>query len=162
MHAVIVFYSLSGTTRRLAGILAERIGPDAVLAEIGCARYRAGSGLSFARAAVDSLLGLRPPVRPPAADPARFDVALIGGPVWAARPATPLVAWLAARPRLPARVGLFLVAGGPGQEAALARLRRLLPGPPAAELAVTEGEVRAGAPAAVGPFLAALGIDRAG
>lgn len=153
MRTAIVVYSLGGNSRRLAEAMAARTG-GTVLA-IGCARYRRG-GLSYARAAVDSLAGWLPRIEPPAVDLQGFEAVAIGGPVWAGRAATPLRAFLAARPALPRRVGLFVTFGGSGADRALGQLRDLLGRMPRAELAATEAEVKAGLPAGLAGFVARL------
>ncbi len=154
MRTAIVYYSFTGTTRALAGMLAAPLGAE--LAEIGCGRYGAG-GLSFFRAAVDSVLGLLPEVAP-LPQLAGVERLLIGAPVWVGRPATPVRAWLRARPPLPARVGLFVTASGEGTGRALEELRRLAGRPGAPGLAATEAETGAGRlPGGADAFLAALG-----
>jgi len=153
MRTAVVVYSLGGTSRRLAEAMAARSGGTVV--PIACARYRPG-GLSYARAAVDSVMGWLPAVAVAEADLAGFDAVAIGGPVWAGRASTPLRAFLAARPALPRRVGLFVTFGGSGAEGALAQMRALLRRTPVAEYAATEAEVRAGMPAGLPGFLARL------
>lgn len=144
MPPLIVFYSKTGHTRRLARRLAEALG-GADLAEIGCPRYAASGARVYMRAGWDALVGARPEIEMPPVAEGR-DLVLVGGPVWAGRPAPPLLAYLAARPKLPQRVGLFLTCGGgPPQTAALDRLAALLPGPATARLVLSEKEVKSGA-----------------
>ena len=161
MRPLIVFYSLTGSTRHLAERLAAALG-GADLEEIGCARYRTG-GLGFARAAVEAALGIVPPLeRVPGC--AGRDLVLIGAPVWAGRAAPPLVAWLARKPSLPARTGVFLSSGAGGdQAAAFDRLIRAMPVAPRARLSLSEAEVKAGGGGdRVDAFLAALGAGPGG
>lgn len=153
MRTAIVVYSLGGNSRRLAEAMAARTGGTVLM--IGCARYRPG-GLSYARAAVDSLFGWLPRVESPAVDLAGFDAVAVGGPVWVGRAATPVRAFLAARPALPRRVGLFVTCGGAGADRALGQMRALIGQMPRAELAATEAEVRAGLPAGLSGFVARL------
>lgn len=159
MTARIVVYSLTGTTRSVGRMLADRLGGE--LSEIRCDRYRPGA-FGFARGILDSLLALRPPVEGPRLGPGD-DLLVIGAPVWAGRPAPPLRSWLAGRPALPARIGLFVTAGGSGSAGALEEMRRLLGGRPvAATLALREAEVRAGTPAGLEAFVAELRQPQAG
>lgn len=154
MSTAIVFYSFTGTTRRMASALAGPLG--AQLVEIACPRFGPG-GLSYFRAAVESVLNILPAIGPVALPP-DIDRLVIGAPVWVGRPATPLRAWLRGRPALPARVGVFVTAGGEGTRRALDELRRLAGRPDAPGLAVTEAEVKAGRePAGLAAFVAALG-----
>jgi hypothetical protein len=142
MRPLIVCYSKTGHTRALARRLAEALG-GADLAEIGCALYASGGPRVYMRAGFDALRGARPEIEMPPTDEGR-EMVLIGGPVWAGRPAPPLLSYLARRPALPARVGLFLTCGGgPPQTAVLDRLDALLPRPATARLVLSEREVKA-------------------
>ncbi|MDH3262550.1 MAG: hypothetical protein OEM24_00975 [Paracoccaceae bacterium] len=156
MHPLILYYSKTGHTRSLARRLGEALG-GANLAEIGCPRYAPGGARVYMRAGWDALRGARPEIAMPAAAEGR-DLVLVGGPVWAGRPAPPLLSYLASRPELPARVGLFLTCGsGPPQTAVLGRLAALLPRPANAQLVLSENEVKKhGAEDRIAAFVKAL------
>jgi hypothetical protein len=158
MRPLILCYSKTGHTRALARRLAEAIG-DADLAEIGCARYAQGGARVYMRAGFDALRGARPEIEmPPSAD--GRELVLIGSPVWVGRPAAPLVSYLARRPKLPARVGLFLTSGGgPPQTGAVERIQALLPAPAAARLVLSQNEVtNNAADDRIADFVAALTV----
>lgn len=141
IHPLIVCYSRTGHTRALARRLAGAL-VGAAFAEIGCPRYQGGGASVYLRAGWDALRGARPEIDMPATT-AGHELVLVGGPVWAGRPAPPLLTYRARRPSLPDRVGLFLTSGGgPPQTAALDRLAALLPAPETARLVLSEREVR--------------------
>lgn len=132
--ALIIFYSRTGTTRRLAGVLAEALSADR--AEIRCRRYDGGV-FSYLRAGYDSVKGNLPAIETTREVTGTYDLAVLGAPIWTSHPAVPLRAFLATAPPLPARTGLFLSYGGHSPpETAVKETEDLLPGPLAASLAV--------------------------
>lgn len=142
MTGLILSYSRTGTTRRLANALAGRMGAEQ--GEIKCPRYD-GGWWRYLLAGYDSVRGNLPPIDIPAGlekGCGAYDLVLLGGPVWTSHPALPLRAFLAGTPSLPARIGLFLTHGGhSAPEKAMAELAALLPFPPTATLAMTGGEI---------------------
>ena len=109
MKTLIVYYSRTGTTRKLAAALANVLGAD--LSEIRCDRYGRGP-FGYLCAGYDSVKGNLPPIGMPRERFLDYDLVLIGGPIWTSYPALPIRALLAGKPELPARVGLFLTYGG--------------------------------------------------
>jgi len=109
MRTLLIFYSRSGATRKLATAIAAELHADVI--EIRCPRFRSG-WLSYLRAGYDSVRGILPDIEMPLVDATAYDLVLFGAPFWTSYPALPLRAFLASRPALPARVGLFLAFGG--------------------------------------------------
>jgi hypothetical protein len=131
MRALVVFYSLTGTTRRVARALAAELGAD--LEEIRCPSYYRGF-FGFWRAGYASWKSKIPEIGPPQHDPSKYDLVVVGGPVWAWNVCTPVRAYLTrAAGRLPA-VAFFVTVGGVGFEQALATMEALAPRNPAATL----------------------------
>lgn len=155
MRTAIVYYSLSGTTAKVAKALAGLLGGD--LAEIRCTRYRPGI-LSFFRAGYDSVKGRLPAVDVPAAD-RPCDLMIIAGPLWAGHPATPIRAFLAGDRGLPDKIGLVLTRGGSSPDAAFAEMQAQLPAPAIARLALRAKDVQADA---IAEALRAFAIEIAG
>lgn len=141
MKTLIIYYSLTGTTRTLARRLATAL--DADLTELTCKRYSRGV-FGYLMAAFDSLRGHLPDIG--AAPSAQgYDLVLLGAPIWVGRPAPPIRAYLATRPDLPERVGVFLTSGGPGPHGtADAILRDALPNGWVAHLVATDKSVKSG------------------
>ncbi len=139
MDTLIVYYSRTGTTRRLALALADAL--HANVAEIECDRYGSGP-FNYLRAGYDSVRGNLPSIEIPETRYADYDLVVLGAPVWTSYPALPLRAFLAGNPQLPSRVGLFFTYGGHSAAAqAQAQVEALLPQPVTAVLAVKSGEV---------------------
>jgi flavodoxin len=153
---LIVFYSRTGTTGRLAAALAQRL--DADVAEIRCTRYGHGF-FGFLRAAYDSLRGNMPQVETSQRVTSNYDLVLLGSPIWTSRPAVPLRAFLAGAPDLPGRIGLFLTYGGQSPETAIRETVALLQSRLEASLALKADEIQGDRLAeAVDTFLEQLGI----
>ncbi len=109
MRALVVYYSLTGTTRRVAGALAKELSAD--VEDIRCARYRTGFP-GVLRCGMDSWMGRLPAIGAPRQDLSEFDVIVVGGPIWSFHAATPVRAYLKkVANRLPA-VAFFLTHGG--------------------------------------------------
>ena len=159
MHALIVYYSLSGTTRAVATALAKELGAD--IEEIRCTRYSPGFW-GYLRAARNSWRGKLPSIEPLTHVPSRYDLVVVGGPVWAFHPATPLRAYLRQQAsRLPG-VAFFLTHGGSAAQQSLGEMAQLAGQAPIATLIVREADVRQGKfNPAVSSFAATLRVGKA-
>lgn len=92
MRTLVVYYSRSGTTRKVAELAARKLGAE--ILEIRAARY--GRGIfGFLRAGYDSARGRLPPVHAERVKLDAYDFVLLLAPVWAGHACTPLRAWLA-------------------------------------------------------------------
>ncbi len=139
MRTLIVYYSRTGTTRRLADALAAKLKAD--VGEIRCDRYRPG-GLRYLRAGYDSLKGKMPPIEMPQKNPSEYDLFLIGAPVWTSYPALPIRAYLDNSPELPAQIAVFLTHGGHSPpEKSVKMMASLLPRQIEAALTLSADEV---------------------
>lgn len=138
MRVLVVFFSRSGHTRELAERLARRL--RATLMPITERQSRAGPG-GYLRSLVEALAGTDVAINPPREDLRYYDLVLIGGPVWASRPSSPVATFVRRYRRRLRRVAFFCTASGSGEERALAALERLLGHPAEATLAVSAGEL---------------------
>lgn len=85
MKALVIFYSRSGNTRRVAGLIAtalEARGAEVVSEELVDKRSREGFG-GLLSAGFDATLGRATAIHAPRADVSAFDVVVIGTPIWA-------------------------------------------------------------------------------
>jgi hypothetical protein len=78
VRALVVFYSLTGTTRRVAQALAAEL--RAELEEIRCPRYRPGF-FGFWQAGHESWRSKIPGIGPPEHQPSGYGLVVVGGPV---------------------------------------------------------------------------------
>lgn len=154
MKTLVVYYSLSGTTRTVARALAKALNAD--LEAIHCDRYPPNFWGRL-RAAYDSWKNVLPLIAPLSHPTAQYDLVIVGGPVWATKPATPLRLFLRQQAsRLPS-TAFFLTHGGSPAQGALSEMSRLAKRAPVATLVVRQADVcNDGFAAAVASFAADL------
>ena len=141
MHALVVFYSLTETTRRVAQALAEELGAE--LEEIRCPKYRPGF-FGFWQAGYASWRSKIPEIGPPEHRRSDYDLVVVGGPVWGWNACTPVRAYLMREAaRLPA-VAFLVTVGGVGFERALATMETLAGRKPAATLVLRTEDFKRG------------------
>ncbi|MBA4805494.1 MAG: hypothetical protein H2038_12670 [Brevundimonas sp.] len=147
---LVTWYSRSGSTERVARALAGRLGADA-RPIVSSASY-AGAG-GFARGIWESLRRRAPDIRIDV-DPGAYRLVVVGGPIWAGKPATPLRAFLRRYGPRTRSVAAFCVSGAGGAwPAAFAEIEDLVGGPLAARLSLSQAEALGpGLPAALDGF----------
>lgn len=141
MTALVLYYSNTGTTQKVAKALAERLGAD--LGEITCQTYLTWYGpLAMAW---DTFTRHHPRVSIVAPKDAHYDLVVIGGPVWAARAVPPVMSALAMMPRAGA-MAVFVTCGGSRPnwppEPAIAEMKIAAPSPVVASRIFREQEIR--------------------
>jgi hypothetical protein len=138
---LVVFYSRSGTTRRIAMALSATLGGS--VEEILEGRGRDGF-LGYWRSIIEARRRHLPNIQRAKNDPSSFDLVVIGTPVWAWSVSSPVRAYLTAnKDRLPA-VAFFRTLGGKGSETAFAQMQSIIGKPPRATCAITAREVATG------------------
>jgi flavodoxin len=139
MHRVlIVYYSRTGYTRTVAGAIASAIGAD--VEDVNDRRDRC-TFWGYLRSAREAIKKQTIEILPPAYDPSRYDLVVLGTPVWAGNICSPLRSYIAAqRTRLP-RVAFFCTQGGSGAQKVLGDLTALCGKAPVASLVVTDRQI---------------------
>lgn len=132
-RTLVAFYSMTGNTRGLARELRDAL--DADLEEIR-ERSRRKGWRGMMRCLVDSVLRSTPYILPAVPDPARYDLVLIGGPVWGGRLAGPVRSFAQRYGREIPCLAFFSTQGRAGNPRAFDDLARLCQRAPAATLAV--------------------------
>jgi flavodoxin len=105
---LVVYYSRSGTTRKVAEAIVASLKCDCEEIE-GVRRYRGLFGLIIGGS--QAARKKCPPIKPPQKDPAQYDVVIIGTPVWASTMASPVRTWLTQHRRKFNNVALFCTMG---------------------------------------------------
>jgi flavodoxin len=126
MRTLIVYYSYTGNSGLVAGVLRDVLKAETLELKLaddrerkGLARFFWGGKMVFSRA--------KPALKPHKAGWENYDRIIIGGPVWAGSPAPALVSFLDEARISGKEIILFCChLGGKGK--ALAKLRALLPG----------------------------------
>jgi hypothetical protein len=110
MNSVVICYSLTGTTRKLAERVAARIG--ASVTALNAPKVRGGP-LALLRLGFLALYGRSTPVNLDHPLPPTADLAILAAPVWAGKVAFPMRVWLNSDPVLPAHRALIMTGGAP-------------------------------------------------
>lgn len=138
---LIVYFSRSGNTARLAAQLADRLNAD--ISPILETRSRKDA-LGILRSLFEALSRRRPPIRPPEHQPAVYDLVIVGTPVWASHMASPVRSYLGNYGPHCKQLAFFCTMGGSGAEKAFAEMAQLAGTKPLATLAVRADQLGAG------------------
>lgn len=137
---LVVYFSRSGTTRRVAQSLAAALGCG--LEEIIDVRERTGFW-GYIRSAWEANRQQAATILPTKEDPASFDLVVIGTPVWAWSVSAPVRAYLMAnKERLP-DIAFFCTMGGQGSESTFEQMRAIAGKSPLALYAVKASDAAA-------------------
>jgi hypothetical protein len=159
---LVVVYSYTGTSRRLAQLLCSQLGWP--LGEIVELQTRAGASGTL-RCLADSLLRRRPRIRYDGPDPNNFETVVLISPIWVYRLAGPMRSFVAERRAELRQVALASVMGSSGAPNAAAEVAELLGRAPVLDTAFVAREVEDGSCAsrlqAFGRALEAAGAEAA-
>lgn len=123
MKRIVIFFSRTGTTRRLAGMIAQRLQCDSEEI-VPCKEY---SGIvGYVRAGYEALFNRTPLINEPKCSLKDYDLVLIGTPVYAARMAGPMRTFLSACQGSVQRVALFATCQGSGCESTFEGIEELI------------------------------------
>jgi len=151
-NTLVVYHSRSGNTRRVAQALARRLNAD--LDEIRIVQPLDGA-LGYLMCAIESMAALTPALRPAHFDPSKYELLVIGTPVWFWNVSSPVRSWLE-RHAPKHRVAFFCTMGGSGAQRAFATMAGLGGKEPVAALALTEAQVGHGADRLLDAFVQRL------
>lgn len=141
-RTLMVFYSRSGTTRKIAESLAASLHCE--IEEIAATTDRSGV-LGYWRSAREATQKRPASIVRPKIDPAAYDLVIVGTPVWAWSVSSPVRAYLMAnKARLP-DVALFCTFGNAGAESAFAQMEAIVGKAPRARCGLKAGTVTSGA-----------------
>lgn len=141
MKTLVIYYSQTGNSRKVAQLLASKL--NAETAEITCDAYKRGFTAGL-RLAWDILVRGKPPIETPNLDLNQYDLIVAGGPVWAGHPAAPLRSFVS-KLGSQHKTALFLTCNGtskssPGEKA-LDELSAAAPMAPIAVRLFKEAEI---------------------
>ena len=137
---IVVFYSRSGTTRRIAEALSAVLKCD--LEEITEPKPRTDF-LGYIRSLLEASRKRPSTILPKKQDVSSYDLVVIG-PVWAWSPSSPVRAYLMATARQLPEVAFFCTLGARGSENAFAQMATIVGKKPRAICAITQHEVLSG------------------
>jgi flavodoxin len=137
---LVAYYSRTGYTHEVAGELAAAVKADVERVDDG--RDRSGVW-GYLRCAREALKKGTVELLPPAYDPSRYDVVVLGTPVWAGNISSPVRSYVAANQEKLRQVAFFCTQGGSGAEKVFRDLANLCGKPPVATLALNDREINA-------------------
>ena len=142
-RTLVVFYSRSGTTRRIAQTLSAALKCD--LEEITEPRPRTGF-LGYIWSLLEARRKLPSNIAPKTHDVSSYDLVVIGTPVWAWSLSSPVRAYLTATASQLPEVAFFCTLGASGSENAFAQMMAIVGKKPRAVCAITQREALSGSP----------------
>ena len=126
-NALVVFYSLDGDVRFLAGSLAKELQLDTM--ELELVRPHPTRGfMKYFKGGFLAAIGATPPLRPLAHDAAHYDFVFVGTPVWNSHPAPAVRTFLKGADFKGRRVAFFTCYGGDNDVKTQKILTTLVPG----------------------------------
>jgi flavodoxin len=131
MRTLIVYYSRTGTTEKMANLLAERLGAD--LEPLVDPTSRAGIK-GFWSAAKDARTQATPELGALVHNPEDYDLVLVGTPVWAGTMSVMVRSFLTHCADTLPKVGLFATTSISDLDETLEAMAKLLPNQPVATL----------------------------
>ena len=131
MKSLVVFYSRTGRTRRLARAIALSCGAD--IAEILDAKSRSGLLAGWWRSIRESHSKQETPIIAPQVD-LGYDLVILGSPVWAGSMSSPVRTWLDLHRSGLTQIAVFVTQGGRGGDKAVAEIAELCQLVPVARL----------------------------
>lgn len=112
MNTLVVFYSRTGTTKKLAENVAQALGCD--LEELVDTQKRSGLG-GWLRSGRQAMKDETTTLQPMKKDPAHYDLVIIGGPFWAGKMCVPVRAFMLQNKDKLKEVAFFFTSGNGDQ-----------------------------------------------
>jgi flavodoxin len=153
-RTLVVYYSRTGTTKKVASALASALGAD--LEEIVDLTNRRGLR-GYLRSGFDATLGRLARVEPARNNPRDYDLVVLGTPVWNASVSSPVRTYAVQHSDAMKDVAFFCTCGGPGGEHVVSQLMELCGKRPEGVLILSDAEIARGADARIAEFARTLG-----
>ncbi|MET0016010.1 flavodoxin [Oscillibacter sp.] len=123
MKTLIVYYSFEGNTRYAARLLAEKL--DAETLELEPVKdYPRGKASKFVFGGAAASFSATPELKPYVCQPEKYDLVILGSPVWASRVAPPMNTFLKSIDLRQSRVAAFACCAGGSTERLFAALEK--------------------------------------
>lgn len=150
MKTLVVFYSRTGTTKKVGEAITEKFGAEADIEEIKDTVDRKGIK-GYLISGRDAMKRRLTKLEPAKFDPAEYDLVIIGTPIWGWNMSVPVRTYLtenkdkfqpkAGQPMADKRVAFFCTMGGSGDEKAFSEMTEIIGKRPIATLALRTVEV---------------------
>ncbi len=139
--SLVVYYSLTNHTHKMAELVAQGVGAN--IERIQDAESREGV-LGYMRSGRQAMLQRSSPIQPVKEDPSRYDLTILGSPVWSWSLSPPMRSYVIAQKDKFRQLAFFCTEGGSGGGRLFRQLQALCGKIPVATLEVTEGELKSG------------------
>ena len=139
MEALVVYYSRTNITEKLAGEIADKA--DADLEKVTTSVNYSGK-IGYARAGKDAMTEKEVEIGSLKYDPADYDTVYIGTPVWASRAASPIISYIKQNKDKIKNVKFFATAGKSGFDDTFSQMEKYVTKSPQKTLALTTKEVK--------------------
>jgi flavodoxin len=141
MKTLIVYYSRTGTTKKVAEALVEKFGAE--IEEIRDTVDRDGVR-GYMRSGRDAMKKRLTKLEPAKVNPSDYDLVIIGTPIWGWNVSAPVRTYLTEQKSNFKQVAFFCTMGGSGDNRAFLEMQDLLGQKPAAVMSATTKEVISG------------------
>lgn len=138
MKTLVVYYSRTGNTRKVAEALAGKLGAD--IEELKEDINRRGF-IGYLTAGRDGMLKRKTRINPLSNNPSDYDLVLVGGPIWGFNLAPPLRTFLSEFKGKLKQTAFFCTMGGSGDTRTFIEMEKECGLTPKKNLSVTEKEV---------------------
>jgi flavodoxin len=138
MKTLVVFYSRTGITRKVAETIARALSGD--VEEIVAREDRSdfsGYGLSREEAVLKKSAAIKATKK----DPARYDLTIVGKPIWVQTVSSPMRAYISRKRERFTRVAFFCTQDHQGAESAFEEMQELCKATPAATVEILHKDV---------------------
>ncbi|PIN86028.1 hypothetical protein COV19_06770 [Candidatus Woesearchaeota archaeon CG10_big_fil_rev_8_21_14_0_10_44_13] len=141
MKSLVIFYSRTGTTKKVAMEIARLLKADTE--EIIDTKNREGP-IGYLLSGRDATLRKAARIKKPVKNPSSYDLVIIGTPIWAWNMSAPVRAYLIQAKGRIKKTAFFCTMGGSGDDRAFSEMEMILGKKPAAKLALLTKEVMKG------------------
>ena len=139
MKSLVVYYSRTNVTQKLAEDIAGKIGADIEQIEPKKDKYQ--GKLGYVRAGKDAMSAKIIDLKDLKYDPSQYDMIYLGAPVWASKAANPMISYMKQNEGKFENVKFFMTAGGPNFDSSFAQMEEFSK-EPVATLGLTTKEVK--------------------
>lgn len=140
MKILVVFYSRTGTTRKVGEAIAEKLGAEISAEEIKDTVDRSGIK-GYLISGRDAMKRRLTKLEPASFNPAEYDLVIIGTPIWGWNMSVPVRTYITENKDKFKSVAFFCTMGGSGDGKAFSEMAKIIGKKPVATLALRTSEV---------------------
>ncbi len=141
MKILVVFYSRSGNTKKIAESISESLNCD--IEEIVDTEKRGGI-IGYIKSGYEAFRGKSSKIKDPKNDVTQYDLVIIGTPVWAGKMSVPVRTYITQNHAKFGNMAFFSTAGGTNFDSTFSDMKEVSGTSPIAEIGVRTKEVQDG------------------